>query len=215
MQSAEPSAAAVAELLRSIGLHEPCSISRTAGGGNNRSFDVLCGERRFFLKQYYSDQHDPWDRLDTEYRFCRVAWNHGITEVPEPLACDVHRHLGLFQFIDGSRPTQADLSASLVNSARNFFLNLNRFRNAPDALELNPGSEAAFSILDHAAIVEKRVARLGGISGTEEIDLQARAFCSDQLVPRWKQILASTKSASARALAPLDLHTRCLSPTDF
>jgi hypothetical protein len=84
---------------------------------------------------------------------------------------------------------------------------------------LAPASEACFSLAEHIATVERRVARLAGLDADAPHAKQAQRFVAEALLPAWTAVKARlTNDARAaglqigRALRPGDC---CLSPSDF
>jgi hypothetical protein len=126
------------------------------------------------------------------------------------------RNIGLYEYVEGRRVTVGDVDAALVEQAAQFFLRLNDARHADAAAALGPASEACFSVSEHFAMVDGRVARLESIPGESAVDRQAQAFAAD-LARGW----ASLRSSIERRLAAMgeslgaSVPDRCISPSDF
>ena len=173
-------------------------LTRLPGGGNNRVFEVHTpGGARALLKCYFRHADDPRDRLDSEFRFLTYAWSEGIRCVPEPLARDDELGFGLYEFVDGRRATEGDVTAEAVSVAAGLVADLNL--GAPD---LPPASEACFTVADHLDLVQGRV---------DALVATGEAWVAERLVPTWQrvrdQVLAS--AGAAEAAEPL------VSPSDF
>ncbi|NBX30845.1 hypothetical protein EBR04_10470, partial [bacterium] len=147
-------------LLTAAGLPTALSIERLAGGGNNRVYRVETAAGPVLLKEYFQHPADPRDRLAAEHAFTSFAWGHGIRALPQPLACDRAAGLGLYEFIAGRKLTPGEVTAGHVDEAADFFAAVNRHRENPAAARMPIASEACFSIAEHLACVDRRVARL-------------------------------------------------------
>lgn len=217
--SAAPANDVIARLLAEAGLRGEFTCVRLDRGGNNRVFRVRCGERFVLLKEYFRHPQDTRDRLGAEYAFCRFAWEQSLRCIPQPLAYDTGSGLGLYEFIEGRRLIPGEIDKPEIEQALNFFGELNHYRHAPAARTLGPGSEACFTLDEHLACVERRIAALAQIDSTLPGHSEAAALVQHQLRPRWQQLRSwFTSQAAARKLSldqPLADADRCLSPSDF
>jgi Phosphotransferase enzyme family len=203
---------AIEHLTSSAGIGRVREVVPLAGGANNRAYRVEAESCEVFLKAYFRHPDDPRDRLAAEFAFARFAWASGVRCIPEPLACDPVAGLGLFEFAHGRRPTEC--SDAMIAQAVEFVSDLNASRWRPLAARLPAASEACFSIAEHLGTVARRVDRLTNIA-----DPDAAEFVRNELLPMWEEVHASAVSeASDNGLSldqPLDLTTRCVSPSDF
>jgi hypothetical protein len=190
---------------------QPC-----AGGGNNRVFTVTAGDRRYIAKCYFRHPSDTRDRLKSEFTFLNYAKRIGITCVPLPIACDNERGIGLYEYIDGQKLTPPDIDAARVDQAADFFLRLNQPVAHPYAAALPNASEACFSIAEHFAMVDARIARLDNVPAILAVDRDAREF-TQLLGARWQQAKSQILRESQRCgIDPAaTLEARCISPSDF
>lgn len=204
-------------LLREAGLPAACEIAALAGGGNNRVYRVVCGNRSVLLKAYFQHPDDPRDRLGAEFAFLHFAWENGLRCVPRPLACDPLRKLGLYEFVEGRPLTAGEIGLPEVQQAIDFFRELNRHKRQPAARELRNASEACFTLEQHLACVQRRVERL--CAADEARAFEARTFVSRELAPAWErirgQVLSQAAAAGLSPDAPIPREDECLSPSDF
>jgi thiamine kinase-like enzyme len=195
------------------------ALEAIAGGGNNRVFRLTVNSQPLLLKAYFRHPLDPRDRLKAEFDFTRFAWQHGVRQVPRPLAYDEANGLGLYEFIDGRKLEPGEVNDNAVSQALKFYADLNQQRSLPKAQQLPAGSEACFCLADHLHCVERRLARCEAWQPVSDLDRQALTFVQDELLPRWRQIRTQVESeASQLGLALNDVlpaQQRCLSPSDF
>ena len=209
----------VAALLAKSGLPREFRVANLSGGGNNRVYRLDCDGSSLLLKAYFHHPDDPHDRLAAEFSFSQFAWDHGLRCIPQPLARDDRKHLGLYEFIRGRALEPVEVGADAVDQAVAFFVELNRHRRDPMADHLPNGSEACFTLEEHLACVQCRIARLARVEGTSPLDREAAAWIRDKLHPTWQRVRANVEQqAAAGGLAftePIQAMDRCLSPSDF
>jgi hypothetical protein len=192
------------------------ALTRLAGGRNNQVFRLETeGGTPLILKHYFKDVRDSRDRLGAEWSFISHAWSRGIRVVPEPLACDGNEQLGLYSFVQGRKLTQAELTPAHVEAAIDFVLAVNARPRPAQA----PGSEACFSLQEHIATVDRRVARLATLDADVPHVAEARQLVVTRLQPAWTAVkvrLSAGAAAAGLALGrTLDVDVCCLSPSDF
>ena len=205
-------------LVANAGRAELVRLEQLAGGRNNRVFRLeLADGERLILKSYFADPRDPRDRLGTEWRFLTYVFARGVRVVPEPVAADQEHHLGLYGFIPGRKLTVRELAATHVDAAADFLLAVNAPSREPGAFP--PGSEACFTLAQHLATVERRLARLETLDPEAPLRDTAMRFILMRLAPAWHTIRARIEhEAEAIGLAldaTLDLSETCVSPSDF
>ena len=208
-------AVSIAPLLAAAGLPPALSIERLPGGGNNRVYRVETAAGPVLLKEYFEHPADPRDRLAAEYAFTNFAWSHGIRALPKPLACDRAAGLGLYEFIAGCKLAPGEVTAAHVDEAAAFFAAVNRHRADPAAARLPIASEACFSIAEHLACVDRRVARLATIAPESDLHHDAQKLVATRLVPAWNGVRAAVAASGPLLDAPLRIVARVLSPSDF
>lgn len=212
----DDSAAVAGRLLAQARLPALSGIGRLAGGKNNRVFQLdLADGGRAVLKRYHVDARDDRDRLGAEWRFLDYVWARGVRNVPQPLACDRGVSAGLYGFIDGRRLESAEIDAEVVAAAADFVVAINGEPRRPD--DLAPGSEACFSLANHLATVDRRVARLDAIDLGAPRGEDAARFVATRLKPTWSavrgRILTAAQEAGLDLAAPIGRPV--VSPSDF
>ena len=147
-------------LFQQAGLSGDFTLSRLAGGRNNRVYRVDCGSRSYALKWYHSSTDDGRDRLAAEFAFAEFAATCCPNSLPHPLAQDADQRLALFQWIEGRRLAASELRLSHLQSAATFIAALNSRRQDSLAQQLPLAAEACFSEVEHLEHVAERVHRL-------------------------------------------------------
>jgi hypothetical protein len=208
---------AVNSLAVRSGLGPVRELTPVVGGANNRAYRVECQRGVVFLKAYFRSPADPRDRLGAEFAFARFAFTVGVRAIARPLACDTIRRLGLYEFVQGVRPTEA--TDALVVQAAEFVIAMNEERWRPAAAALPLASEACFSIEEHLGVVGGRANRLGEIEPGSDIDREALRFVRRELLPAWEAVRNDARhrarTAGTSLSQPLDAPSRCISPSDF
>lgn len=211
-----------AALVTSAGIRGRLRFEPLVGGANNRVFGVLVdGRPRAVVKAYFSHPDDDRDRVGAEFRFATFGWRNGVRAVPQPLACDFDRRLGVYEFIEGSPVAPGEVTDREVGEALAFFEEVNRHRHEPDATRVSLASEACFSIADHLSTVSRRLGRLCdiGTGSTPPVDRDAMDFVRGEVAPLWTEVEASIRTSAAALreglTGVLPSGTRCISPSDF
>jgi len=198
------------------GERERLAVVPFAASGNNRVFAVTADERRYAAKVYFRHPADTRDRLQSEYAFLTCAARAGIACVPRPVACDALNGIGVYEYIEGRKLEAAEIDAGCVDQAAQFILQLNHESAHAAGRDLPNASEACFSINEHLAMVDGRIARLAGVGTVDELDREAREFVA-ALAARWHvakaQILRGAQASGIKSDAMLA--ERCISPSDF
>jgi hypothetical protein len=196
----------IGALLRAGGLRGEYREVVLRNGANNQVSRLHGAGWQIVLKRYFRDRRDLRDRLGTEYAFLAFAAAHGISAVPRPIAVDAGQGLALYEFIDGVVGVREAPAPTDVRAAISFFSQLNRWRGAPDARGLGAASEACFSLRDHVAMLESRIAALTNLAGP------VGDFARRSLDPVFRRLAARVQSHDQWTLAREE---RCLSPSDF
>ncbi len=204
----------VSPFLAAHGFAGDCVIEPVIGGGNNRVYRVQIGSRAGLLKAYFQNPADPRDRFGAERAFYGYLWEQGVRRTPEPLGWDEEQRLGLFTFVAGHKLRAEEITLDHVGQALAFIAELNQARVTPAAAQLPLASEACFSVAEHLACVERRIARLVEIAAVSPLEREAAAFVAEDLKPVWQKI-RSAIDAKILAGPPLSPAQRCLSPSDF
>jgi len=181
-------------------------INLLKGGGNNKVFKV---NDEFLLKSYFKHENDKRDRLNSEFSFAKFAWNNDIKTLPKPYACDKINNLGLYEFINGRRLQSTEIDECVVQQAIDFYLEINKHKNTPEAKKLPFASEACFSIAEHINCVEKRIKIVKTIE-----NIYALKIIENELIPKWLEIKSNIDKNEIQS-TKIDDCNRCLSPSDF
>jgi hypothetical protein len=217
-ETSRPLGDLAAELLRLAGLPAPRAILPLPGGRNNKVFCVSTSAGDVLLKSYFHSLQDSRDRLAREFDFLNHLARTGSQYVARPLASLPREHAALMEFIDGVRPSLAEVDAACIDQAIAFFFEANREIDHPLALVIEPASEACFAIAQHLACAENRITRLDHMVREDEIDAEAADFVRDELLPAWREVRGAIEKAwptEEIRQAPLPQAERCLSPSDF
>jgi hypothetical protein len=206
----------VSHLAESVGKGRVRMLSRLAGGKNNQVYRVEIDDgASLVLKRYFSDARDRRDRLSAEWDFLTHAWSLGLRTVPEPLARHRTSGIGLYGFVEGRKLSAAELKPAHIEAAIDFVLAV----NAPPRAQLAPGSEACFTLAEHVATVERRVARLATLDPGVPHAPEAEDFIAAQLRPAWDTVRSRLVADARAAGLPMERTLRpdecCLSPSDF
>lgn len=201
-------------LAAAAGLSGPLEFIPVPGGRNNRAFLLVAGGRRAFLKAYFRHPADPRDRLRSETALLAHAEALGISGVTRVLAKDAAAGLALFEYVEGRKLAQGEVTERHVAAAADLYLALNRRpADLPDA------SEACFSLAQHVDCVERRVGRLARAAADGLLRADGAAFVTGVLAPAWAALRADILAHAAglpggmEALLPAGL--RRVSPSDF
>jgi hypothetical protein len=203
-----------ATLARDAGLDTPIGVESIMGGRNNRVFRVVfAAAPPVVLKWYHSDPNDLRDRLRAEWSFLTYASRLGIGNVPQPLAARPDAYTALYSFVPGSR-TEI-VTPALSRQAAEFAIAINAKTAGEAPLDL--ASEACFSLADHLATIERRVARLDRLDDQFAPVDEVRKFVTRRLSPAWRALRAEIEHVAAKERIPLNnpVETTVISPSDF
>lgn len=203
---------AAARLAAEAGQGAPVALVPLAGGKNNRVYraELEMGPA-LVLKSYFRHPGDPRDRLGAEWAFLTRAWGAGVRAIPEPLACDRDRGLGLYGYAAGEKLKAEEITAAHVAEAARFILDVNADRDGGAGLA--PGSEACFSMADHVARIDARVARLARLDPDAPYAEAAAELVADALRPAWDALRA--RLAGQGDETPFPERQIIASPSDF
>ncbi len=208
-----------AELLAGAGMSGDCTLVPLVGGANNRVYRATASGRTALLKAYFRHDGDARDRLGAEFGFCRHAWDQGVRTVPEPLAADAARQLGLYELVAGHPLASDSVGMDHVRQAAAFVVALNHPAGRAAAGHLPAASEAAFSVREHLQLVGDRLERLRQIPPASSIGARATRFLEDELAPVWTAAAEQVERTATRLCRTpddvLDARERVLSPSDF
>ncbi|MFZ1898401.1 phosphotransferase [Methanoregula sp.] len=175
--------------MNAAGHHEAFELIPMTGGVNNRIFFIRRDSQIVtVIKQYYHSSGNLRDRLASDYEFSRFLWDHGIHQIPEPLASDPPHHLALFNYIDGKKLVSSEITGQHIDQVLDFYFAINTCRASEGAQVLPDASEACFTLADHIQLTERRIQNLKAIKGLSDIDKKAELFIRDELLPMWEQV---------------------------
>lgn len=213
--ASEPLEATVRVLLGRLGYGaDSLGLDAIEAGGNNRVFRLDAAGKKFLVKWYFHSTRDQRDRLRSEFAFMEHARSLGLRCVPAPLACEPDLHVGLYEFVEGRRLASHEIDERRVLEAARFFADLNAADSRARAGKLPAASEACFSIAEHFAMVEGRLARFSGMRRASPADRDAAALIAE-LRAGWVRQRARIENEVADPRQPLHGGWRCLSPSDF
>lgn len=148
----------------------PESIIRLTGGANNVVTRVVVNGRPAVAKLYFAHPGDPRDRLGTEFAMLDFLSRNGVRSVPQPFGMKRGHRVGLYEFIEGVRPSAAQISSDDVLQLAGLLKDMWRLRDLPDARSLPNASEAAFTLEDYWNKVQARLGRLRkALAGDESV----------------------------------------------
>lgn len=207
------------KLADEMGLSGDIALERLSGGRNNQVFKMIVDYKKFLLKSYFVHEDDPRDRLGNELSFLHFAWDKGIRCIPQPFITDKKHHVALYEFVEGERLKESDITEDFIEQAIRFVLELNKYKQNDEAINLPIASEACFSIDEHLGCVERRIKRLLELDPCDSFSKNAHNFIHRELMPAWltikKNILGKLGNSDNAINEVIDNNERCLSPSDF
>jgi hypothetical protein len=210
---------ALSSLLAQAGLPRDFELQPLEGGANNRIFSVDLKGSRVCLKAYFYHCADPRDRVGAEFAFARFAWSKGVRALPQPLACDLRNRLALYEYIAGRQLQAGEVTEDVVQQALEFYREVNRYKNDPQASALPKASEPCFSVAGHLQRVGYRVGRLLAVEDSSAIHREAIRFVRSELSEAWQEVVESVRrEADQLAITPEEEIPQSdwrLSPSDF
>jgi len=210
---------AAVKLADQMGLSGEVTLVQLTGGRNNQVFKMMVNDQKLLLKSYFVHETDPRDRLGHEFSFLRFAWDKGIRSVPQPLIADKKQHVALYEFVEGERLKESDITDDAIGQAIQFLLELNKYRQTDEALNLPFVSDACFSIREHLNCVEQRLKRLSEIEPRDSVSKSADDFIKRHLIPCWMMLKNGITEEIGESVVEsnevIDNNERCLSPSDF
>lgn len=190
------------------------SVSRLAGGGNNRLYRAEMEDGRLYaLKSYFSDPADRRDRLHTETSALSFLRRHGLDGVPAVAGSDRDAGYALFEWIAGEAVSAS--GDSDIEFALGFVKGLKDRSDAAGAELLPVASEACFSGREVMLQIERRCAVLKA----EGDDARLAAFLDNDFNAAVTGAAALAQRGYARRgmdfERDIDAGMRILSPSDF
>jgi hypothetical protein len=206
----------VEPLLRQQGVRAGWLLQPLPGGANNRVYRLRSEGADHVLKVYFQNPNDPRDRFRAERAFYDHLWRIGVRRTPEPCGWEEQNRFGLLSFVAGRKLRPEEVNEDAVNQALDFIQEVNQARASVPADCIPVAAEACFSIAEHVALVDRRVARLQQIGAHTELDARAAAFVQDELNPAWGKVRPAAMAGDGNhPESTLPRSHRCLSPSDF
>lgn len=190
------------------------SVVPVRRGGNNGVFHLIGRDEHAALKIYPAQTGEQRDRLGCEFAALTFLAGAGVTAVPRPIGCDAARRWAAYEWIEGVPPK--DMGAAEIAELAEFFLGLQRLRDARGASELAPGATPALS---PASVVEQLTQRLDRLRAAISAGTSVAAFVDAKLAPEIDRVIdrfgRDCAAAGLDFAASLDTRLRILSPSDF
>lgn len=140
------------------GLDLPIQREQVRSGRNSDVWLLSTTRRRAILKHYFPRERDGRDRLGAEFGFLSYLERHRVQGVAQPIGAAPERGWGLYSWLPGSRPTA--ITQSYVEQAARFIIEINRFRDSPEAATLPAAADACSSWMSHVQLAQRRLTRL-------------------------------------------------------
>jgi len=195
------------------------NISILKGGKNNRVYQLNYKGKSYTLKYYFYNTLDNRNRLFTEYSFISYAWNQGIRFLPKPYFKDNGKRIAIFDFIEGRKLKQDEITLSHILKCIDFIFLLNKNNTCQKAKEIAIASEAFFSIIDHINCVDRRIDRLKRIDENSAFYQSVKKFINSKLSSKWKEIrtncLTDAADSDLNIEEQISQEDRIISPSDF
>jgi len=195
-------------------------ITKIGGGANSRVYRVLCRNGgKFAVKEYFRNQADSRNRLETEFSSLEFLRRNAITAVPEPIAAFPDRDIAIYEYVEGELIDAQDADADDVLDLIGFLASLQRLTDASGSDRIAPASEATFSFAEIVDNLQTRWDRFEMLSRGEDVDRQAEKFLTGEL----ERFLQNTLNELTEHLLDMDMgyeeqlskRFRTLSPSDF
>lgn len=191
------------------------SIKSIGDGRNSRVYRVVVADRRrFALKAYFRYELEPRDRLKVEFEGLGFLWRHGVRSVPQPLFADALEGFALYEYVEGERLADVQMTGPDIDAAVAFLRRLKVLTAAAGSESLPRASEACFSGAELMANLQARLDRLVQLSDSEPDRPPFRAFLQQELIPAFGRITAWCRHHLAED-RELPREQQTLSPSDF
>jgi hypothetical protein len=191
------------------GILKPFEVYRIRFGRNSAVFKISGDDNEWILKHYFNHEEDKRSRLSAEFEFLNFLNQAGCQSVAKPIAKDEKKHLALYSFLNGVRPSI--ITDSHIDQASEFILLLYGFRDMPNSKALNNAADACLYFEQHINLVNNRLNQFNCIESNSEEVAEFLEWIKNKLQPTWLEIrtniLANQKSQFKQELI--------LSPSDF
>lgn len=184
--------------------------------GNNRIFLACVGDRQAIAKWYFRGRPGSRDRLASEWQFLTYCEAAKVPGVAQPIACDSAENIALYGYLAGSKLSLDRIGTAEINGVAEFIRALNDPRHRAAAV-LPVAQESCFSIAEHLALLDNRLARLIFVPQSP-IDHRARTL-ADAMQAHWQglkpRLVTQCQTAGLDIEAVLTPEERCISPSDI
>lgn len=206
-------------VLRTLGV-QAAGIERIGGGRNSQVYRVECDNtRQYVVKRYVDPRVDARDRLGVEFSSLRWLWDHGVREVPQPIASDPDQGWAVYAYVEGQQVTREDITEADIDDTVRFLASLKALRCRQDSRSVPAASEACFSVQAILENIDLRLGRLAGQGRGEAVYEALEIFLTGEFLPfrdrivRWCEARVSRQGASLDEVLPQEHRT--FSPSDF
>jgi hypothetical protein len=190
------------------------SMERTGGGRNSQVYRLTCGNKEIYAgKVYYPQAPGERNRLEAEFSGLQFLWNHGVRNIPRPVATDKTAGCAVYEYIEGSRIAPESVTTADIDAAAAFLADLKQLTAKDASRSLPPAAEACFSVKDIIANMAGRLDRLISLPGNDANYRSLHDFLEKQLVPFFNRVVESRPGPAFDAELPYAQRT--LSPSDF
>lgn len=169
--------------------------SELGTGTNNRLFRVELADGPPLLAKLYA--RDRWDRLGTEFPALALLAERGLVGVPRPYLRGDELLYGVYSFEPGARKAPVELDEDDARAVAGWAAALHDFGPDDAGERLGPANPACFSVAEHVALVERRLAGYEAALADPACHEEVRAF-ADRV-----DVRAAVGALVARATAGL------------
>ena len=173
----------------------------------------------YVAKLYYRRGPSERDRLEAEFSGLRFLWEHGIRNIPLPIAADQYHGCAVYGYIEGHKILPQDVMADDIDYAVEFLTALDSVKGEEGGRDLSPAAEACFSIQAIVDNLQLRLDILNGLADEGAVYNDLHEFLTNEFIPAFHRINKWTAESHYRSGASVDLELpdseRTLSPSDF
>ena len=185
------------------------TITALAGGRNNRAFRIDTDQGQFFAKSYYVVPGGR-PRCRSEVEFSKHALAMGAS-APRLIDYDYDQQYAMFEFLDGRKITEAELSGEHIDAAVQFVKMVQCAEG--QSVDLLEGSEACFSDAQHTEVIDRRVCTARALGANLPPEVQA--ILENHVAPGWQRLKQEALRHSVQYNDPISRSQRVISPSDF
>lgn len=199
-------------------LGQPIASVRPIGGGrNSRVYQINCQDSgRYIAKVYPASGAGQRDRLDAEFSSLSFLWDNGLRCVPRPVTDQPQAGWAVYEFIEGTNISSADVTARDIGQAVEFLSQLKDLRGNEGSADIGPAAEACFSVQAIFDSIDLRLDRLISLEGKSPQLLALRRFLETDFQPKLAEVRRQTLTELTGSMASeIGTESRTLSPSDF